>query len=80
MLTAYIVMQSILLGLYGLCSGDKRSYEFVEAFQGDLTLVHSITTSCDRCRVTDNLQAVQEYSRSCSEQPSDSTSDIDNAR
>lgn len=24
--------QMILLGLYGLCSGDKRSYEFVEAY------------------------------------------------
>ncbi|KAK5025031.1 hypothetical protein LTS07_008410 [Exophiala sideris] len=26
----------ILLELYGLCSGDKRSYEFVEAFHGNL--------------------------------------------
>lgn len=48
---AYIVEQSILLGLYGLCSGDKRSYEFVEAFQGDLTLVHSITTSSTSARL-----------------------------
>lgn len=29
----------ILLQLYGLCSGDKRSYEFVEAFYGDLIFV-----------------------------------------
>ncbi|KIW30690.1 uncharacterized protein PV07_06409 [Cladophialophora immunda] len=30
----------ILLELYGLCSGDKRSYEFVEAFHGNL--IHSV--------------------------------------
>jgi len=29
----------ILLELYGLCSGDKRSYEFVEAFHGNLIYV-----------------------------------------
>jgi hypothetical protein len=28
--------QFILLEIYGLCSGDKRSYEFVEVFHGDL--------------------------------------------
>ena len=33
--------QFLLLNIYGLCSGDKRSYEFVEAFQGDLTTVRS---------------------------------------
>nr|OQO24356.1 hypothetical protein B0A51_06640 [Rachicladosporium sp. CCFEE 5018] len=31
------VKTSILLGIYGLSSGNKRSFEFVEAFQGDLT-------------------------------------------
>lgn len=33
--------QFILLELYGLCSGDKRSYEFVEAFHGNLLHVSS---------------------------------------
>ncbi len=36
------VVQFILLGLYGLCSGDKRSYEFSEAFQGNLIQVCSL--------------------------------------
>ncbi|KAJ9603047.1 hypothetical protein H2200_012342 [Cladophialophora chaetospira] len=37
----------ILLQLYGLCSGDKRSYEFVEAFYGDLILaVKDYSRSC----------------------------------
>ncbi|KAK6429097.1 hypothetical protein LTR95_014759, partial [Oleoguttula sp. CCFEE 5521] len=36
-LTLKLEHQSILLGLYGLSSGNKRSFEFVEAFQGDLT-------------------------------------------
>ncbi|KAK3648773.1 hypothetical protein LTR56_007213 [Elasticomyces elasticus] len=32
-----IVKTFLLTGLYGLCSGDKRSYEFVEACYADLT-------------------------------------------
>ncbi|KIV92371.1 hypothetical protein, variant 2 [Exophiala mesophila] len=35
-----VVKTFILLELYGLCSGDKRSYEFVEAFHGNL--IHSV--------------------------------------
>ena len=35
--------QFILLELYGLCSGEKRSYEFVEAFHADLSQVSWLT-------------------------------------
>ncbi|KIW62192.1 hypothetical protein PV04_10390 [Phialophora macrospora] len=37
----------ILLQLYGLCSGDKRSYEFVEAFYGDL--IHAVKDYSRSC-------------------------------
>ncbi|KAH8696269.1 hypothetical protein BGW36DRAFT_408196 [Talaromyces proteolyticus] len=39
----------ILLELYGLCSGDKRCYEFVEAFHG--SLVHSAQEYSHECEV-----------------------------
>jgi hypothetical protein len=32
-------VQFILLEVYGLCSGDKRSYEFVEAFHAKMLSV-----------------------------------------
>ncbi|KAK5227824.1 hypothetical protein LTR47_008395 [Exophiala xenobiotica] len=37
----------ILLELYGLCSGDKRSYEFVEAFHGNL--IHAVQEYSQAC-------------------------------
>jgi hypothetical protein len=40
----------LLLGLSGLCSGDKRSYEFVEAFYVVLSDV-SCRTSIERNRI-----------------------------
>lgn len=42
----------ILLELYGLCSGDKRSYEFVEAFHGNLISVCPQTACTTRRRLT----------------------------
>ncbi|KAH8799730.1 hypothetical protein F5884DRAFT_115759 [Xylogone sp. PMI_703] len=45
-----IVKTFILLELYGLCSGDKRSYEFVEAFHGNL--IHSIQEYSYSCKIS----------------------------
>jgi len=50
------VKTQLLLGLWGLCSGDKQSYEFVEAFQGHLT--HSLrdfAEACSVCEVTPDV-------------------------
>ncbi|KIW92100.1 uncharacterized protein Z519_07084 [Cladophialophora bantiana CBS 173.52] len=41
----------ILLELYGLCSGDKRSYEFVEAFHGNL--IHSVQEYSQACKASE---------------------------
>ncbi|KAI1613367.1 hypothetical protein EDD36DRAFT_475380 [Exophiala viscosa] len=41
----------ILLELYGLCSGDKRSYEFVEAFHGNL--IYSVQQYSQAFKVSD---------------------------
>jgi hypothetical protein len=57
--TLEIVKTQLLLGLYGLCSGDKRSYEFVEAFQGHLThTLRMYAKSCHESEFTpeDDLQ------------------------
>lgn len=35
----------MLLELYGLCSGDKRSFEFSEVFRGDLIVVSSMASA-----------------------------------
>lgn len=47
------VKTSLLLGLWGLCSGDKQSYEFVEAFQGHLThALREFAAACTESEVT----------------------------
>ncbi|KEF52372.1 uncharacterized protein A1O9_11613 [Exophiala aquamarina CBS 119918] len=43
-----LLAQFILLELYGLCSGDKRSYEFAEAFHG--SLIHSVQEYSQACK------------------------------
>ncbi|KAK6369385.1 hypothetical protein LTS17_009728 [Exophiala oligosperma] len=60
-----VVKTFILLELYGLCSGDKRSYEFVEAFHGNL--IH-VTSTPSQVHGIDKLmcsKSVQEYSAAC---------------
>ncbi|KAK4944569.1 hypothetical protein LTR10_016003 [Elasticomyces elasticus] len=42
-------VQFVLLALYGLCSGDKRSYEFVEVFHGNL--IHSVQEYSRACQI-----------------------------
>jgi hypothetical protein len=44
-----VVKTFILLELYGLCSGDKRSYEFVEAFHGNL--IHALQEYSHACQM-----------------------------
>jgi hypothetical protein len=57
--------QFILLELYGLCSGDKRSYEFVEAFHGNLIQVSPPDHTVQTIILLTACQSVQEYSQVC---------------
>jgi len=41
----------VLLALYGLCSGDKRSFEFVEVFHGNL--IHSVQEYSRACQLSE---------------------------
>ncbi|KIW48009.1 uncharacterized protein PV06_00648 [Exophiala oligosperma] len=48
-LDKFIVAKTfVLLALYGLCSGDKRSYEFLEVFHGNL--IHSVQEYSKACQ------------------------------
>ncbi|KAK3673517.1 hypothetical protein LTR78_006751 [Recurvomyces mirabilis] len=49
------VKTMILLGIYGICSGDKRSYEFYEAFYADMS--HAVEEFASSLEEGDNFVA-----------------------
>ncbi|KIW19369.1 hypothetical protein PV08_03664 [Exophiala spinifera] len=57
-----VVKTFVLLALYDLCSGDKRSYEFLEVFHGNL--IHSVQEYSKACQSSTHTDDVDKNNAS----------------